>query len=138
MTLKLKHHVIQGITSVLSEMASQKIDDITVSYKISKIAKALEAHNEDIENARQKLIEKFAKKGKDGQYVRPVDSEGNESADSVVLENPEKFQKELIKFLNQEVDVEISTMFTLNELKEANIKLSPVRVGMLDDLIEDQ
>lgn len=136
MIIKLKNFEIANILQVLGEIAQQDISEIKLSYRISKIARAFESHNKDIEEARNKYLEKYAKKDKNGEYVRPSNPDGSKNEESVVLSDPEAFQKELLSFMQEEVDVEVPMRLTLDELSRSNIKLAPALAGSLEPILD--
>ena len=134
MTVKLKNFAIQNILDVLGEISQQELSDIKISYRIGKVIKALSTHSEDYQESRKKLIEQHAKKDKDGVILKATDKDGNEIEDSVQLKDQEQFNADILKILNDEVEVQIPIELTVDELFEAEVKLKPHRVVMLEPI----
>ena len=136
MTVKLKNFEIQNILDVLGEVSQQDVEDIKVSYRIGKIIKALSSHSEDYQESRKELIQKHAKKDKDGNILKATDKDGKEIDDSVQLKDQDKFNEDILKILNDEVEVQISVDLSIEELADAGIKLKPHRVVILEPIFD--
>lgn len=135
MTITLKNFECQNIMDVLGELSQQDIDDIKVSYRIGKIIKALSSHSEDYQESRKKIIQKHAKKDKDGNPLKATDKDGKEIADSVQLEDQDAFNDEIIEILNDEIEVQVPVSISIEELSDAGVKLKPHRVMVLEPIL---
>jgi|AntRauTorcE11897_2_1112592.scaffolds.fasta_scaffold35281_2 hypothetical protein len=137
MTVTLKNFEIQNIMDVLGELSQQDLDDIKISYRIGKVIKVLSSHSEDYQESRKTLVEKHAKKKKNGDIILATDEDGKEIEGSVQLEDQEKFNEEILKILNDEVEVQIPVTLSVDLLADAGVKLKPHRVVILEPLFDD-
>lgn len=95
-----------------SELTKNTIDainnlmemDINAScaFKLMKIVKDLSETIETKNSAEKKLIDRYAEKDESGNYVVPVDQNGNPIEDSLNIKNIEEFTKEMKDLMDVE------------------------------------
>jgi hypothetical protein len=136
MTLQLKNFEIQQIASVLSGLAEKNLP-AKISYHVGKILRVLQGHLKDVDEARQKLLDKYAKKDKDGAFEKPLGTDGKPIDGQVVITDVPEFQREFNELMSIVLDVELSTKLRLNDLTAANIELKPIEMLALENIIEE-
>ena len=104
--------IIQGISAIVNE----KIP-INTSYWLTRNADKLTSEIKIMEKSRQKLLEIYTEKDKDGKMVL------NEDKMSFKIKNMEVFQKEFGKLASTEVDVNLKT-FKRSDFGKADISMN--------------
>lgn len=94
-----------------------------IAKNISKIGKELKIYEEE----RRKLIEKYAKKDKDGKIVA-------DKAGQIVFEDSEEWEKNITELLSIEVDIDFHK-FDIQHLEGCEI--SPAELVAMEHMIND-
>lgn len=136
MVLKLKNFEIVNILQVLDKLGNADLKSIKVSYKIGKIAKALSDHAKDYEEARKEIVDKYAEKDKDGEYVSPVNDKGEKQEGQVSIKDTEGFNKEVMELTNEEVEATISVYLTIDDLESAEAELKAFELVPLQPILD--
>jgi len=131
-----KNYEIVEITETLAAIPNQDSLPVKISYRIGNIAKALAAHAEDFNKAKNELLLKYAKKEEDGTPSKPVDKDGKPVEGQILIDNIEELQKELLTLAEDEVSVEIPVLLKLDDLDAAGIRLSPKHAIALEKILE--
>jgi hypothetical protein len=94
---------------------------ITIAYRISKALKVIASELADLEDARQKLVQKYG-----------VEKEGNVV---VIEENLNMFVEELNPLLQEEIEIPLEPI-TVESLPDS-VNLSPMQLSQLSFFIVD-
>ncbi len=136
MELTLKNFEILNMQEVFGVLAGQELTNIKVAYRITKVLRKLGPHVEDFQKTRKTLIDKYAKKDEKGEFILSKDEKGNDVPGSVVLEDPEKFNSELMALVNEEVKINLGVTITIDDLESAKAKLNSQQLGALEKLLD--
>lgn len=112
--MKFKAYEIMAINETLTAFADENVS-LKTAITIAENLEAVNTANTVIEKKRTALIQEYAKKDEDGNYVQP--SEGQ-----VSITNPEEFSEKMNDMMGTEVEVEIKP-FTMEEFE--GIKITP-------------
>ena len=76
--------------------------DVSVAsaFKLMKVVKELTPLLETKSELEKKITEKHAQKDDNGEYVLPVDEEGNKIEGTITIKNLEEFTKEMKDLMN--------------------------------------
>ena len=121
---------------VLEKLGNADLNSIKVSYKIGKIAKALSDHAKDYEDARKEIVDKYAEKDDDGNYISPVNDQGEEMEGQVSIKDTKDFNKEVMDLTNEEVEVTFSVYLTIDDLEAADAKLKAYELVPLQPILD--
>ncbi len=117
---------ILELTKIFRELAVKKMQG-QLAYKIMRIIKVLDKENENFNQARAKIILKYAE----------LDSNGNpKQQDGQIIIKKEKAklcQEELKQLLNTKIKIEVDS---LNYYELKNIKITPTQAFYLEDFIK--
>ena len=86
------------------------------------------------EESRKALLESFAKKDKEKKPMLETVKVGGIDQQQYVLENPEKFQKEIQNLLLEEVAVNLYKV----ELSEMPKDITPVKLAGIFDIVKEE
>lgn len=128
--MKLTNRRILNDANFLTALMQRQFP-VRVSYAISKNISKLESELNLYNKERQKIIDKYCKKDKEGKLV--ID-ENNQY--SIKDEYINICTKELDELLDIEVDVNIHK-FKLNDLMCGNYEMSPSEMVLIDYMIEE-
>lgn len=101
---------------------------IRTAYRLTKIMKAINDEFTSLEEARGKLIKKFAKEPEDG-------SKGPQGEIKVDPEKQDEFYKEFVVLLEEEIDLDIN-LISIEDL--GDISLSPADMFGLQIILEEE
>lgn len=128
--MKLSNARLVRDASGLSNL-SQKSLPIKVSYAIAKNITKIEAELKVYDREREKIIEKYSIKDKDGKTI--VGENGVITIEDKFLERWNHEVKEL-----QEIEVEIEIhKFNIAVLENGNYDMTPAEIALIDYMIED-
>ena len=99
------------------------------AFKVARLLKKLEGELTTFNETRVKLIENYAKKDEEGQYVLNDHNEYQFDA-----EKAQEFVGEINKLLNEEVQVEANPIL-LEEIEE--IDFTPAEMAVLEPFMEE-
>lgn len=139
--MKLSNFEIANMHAFLAKLATgeeQPVMPVRTSYRIGKILKTMDSHNQDFEKARTQLIEKYADKDEDGNYKNPEDEEGNKEEGKILLTDPQKYNQELIELGQDEVEINFNVLLTVEDLEALNEEFSVADVMVLDPVIKEE
>lgn len=122
--IKVQSFNLKPLVESLSNLYERDLS-IGLSYKVSKVKKAVVSHFEDFEEARNKLLQKHAEKDDNGNPVVPKDEDGNKLEGQIQVENIEDFYKDLAELGQQEIEIELATLINLDDLEKEELKLKP-------------
>lgn len=99
--------------------------DINAScaFKLMKIVKDLSETIETKNSAEKKLIDRYAEKDESGNYVVPVDQNGNPIEDSLSIKNIEEFTKEMKDLM----DVENELLYDKLNIDDLGLKTAKIK-----------
>lgn len=93
--ITIKNGQLNAVTVECLKELLQKDVDVSLAFEVTKIVKAIEEVMKTKEEVEKSLVQKYAKKNEAGEFIKPVDSEGKELENQIVIEDPEKYSKEI-------------------------------------------
>lgn len=127
--MKLSNERVVNDSNVLG-VISQKNLPIKVSYAIAKNISKIEAELKVYNSERQKLIDKYSIKDKEG---KPLIEENSIKIAPEYIEDWNRDIKELLEIEN-EVDIH---KFHISELENSNCTMTPAELNVIDYMIEE-
>lgn len=100
-----------------------------VAFKVARLLKKLEAELTTFNDTRMKLIESYAKKDENGNYVTNDKNEYQFDQD-----NANKFVEEINKLLLEELDIDANPIL-VNEIED--LDFTPAEMALLEPFIEE-
>lgn len=122
---------ILAVSSIFDRLTSKHYANFSVSYKLAKAAKELNAQRDFYTTEERKIVETYAIKDKDGN-VKIL--EGNrisfkDQKDAIA------FNSEINNLHNTEVDIFEPITIPLNAFKEGEMDLTPNEINALDGFV---
>lgn len=120
-------NIIQGISAIVEEKLP-----IKTSYWLTRDADKMTSELKVFETSRQKLLDTYALKDKNGEKILAEDKQ------SYKMQDIQKFQEEFSKLAETEIDVDLKT-FKLSDFGKVDIsvsdmvKLKPIIQDFEDD-----
>lgn len=74
----------------------------SAAFKLSRIIKEISSIAEDKKTTENKIIDKWAERDDNGEVKNPLDDKGNPIKDSILIKDPEAFNKEMEELLSVE------------------------------------
>ena len=99
------------------------------AFKVARLLKKLESELVTFNDTRIKLIENYAKKDENGQFITNEQNEYQFDEDNANL-----FVEEINKLLTEEIQIDASPIL-LNEIEELNF--TPVEMTLIEPFIEE-
>jgi len=127
--MKLSNERIVNDANVLGAI-SQKNLPIKVSYAIAKNIAKIEAEIKVYNIERQKLIEKYSVKDKEGKPLI------EDNSIKIAPENVEEWNRDIKELLEIENEVDIHK-FHISELENSNCTMTPAELMLIDYMIEE-
>lgn len=127
--MKLSNERIVNDAAVLGAI-SQKNLPIKVSYAIAKNIAKIEAEIKVYNKERQKLIDKYSIKDKEGKPLI------EENSIKIADEYKESWNKDIRELLDMENEIDIHK-FHISELENSNCTMTPVELNAIDYMIEE-
>lgn len=127
--MKLSNERIVNDANVLGAI-SQKNLPIKVSYAIAKNIAKIEAEIKVYNKERQKLIEKYSVKDKEGKLLI------EDNSIKIAPENVEEWNRDIKELLEIENEVDIHK-FHISELENSNCTMTPAELMLIDYMIEE-
>ena len=134
--MKISLNEVRGMQAGLDVILAKEIP-IKPAYWLARFLDKIRAEMEAMEKARMKLVEKLAKKDKDGKPVTLTekDRDGNETTKyDFTKDNELKFQAEFDELGKEEFEVDFKPI-KLDQLGDINLK--PIVLVQLGKLIEE-
>jgi len=134
--MKISLNEVRGMQEGLDVILAKEIP-IKPAYWLARFLDKIRSEMEAMEKARMKLVEKLAKKDKDGKPVFKKDKDGKQVEPSqydFTDENMAKFQAEFDELGKEEFDVDFKPI-KLDQLGDINLK--PIVLVQLGKLIEE-
>lgn len=100
-----------------------------VAFKVARLLKKLEVELTTFNDTRLKLIESYAKKDEEGNYVTNDKNEYQFDGD-----NANKFIEEFNKLLSEKIEIEANPIL-IDEIEELNF--TPAEMAVLEPFIEE-
>ena len=126
--MKITNQQVFDSIGALQELMGTSLP-ITLSFKLSKVAKDMDPIIKSIEELRKKSIDKYTEKDDDGNPMTIEDQPG-----MVKITDPDALSADLEELFGIEVDVNVDTIeFSSFEASDVNIK--PATLLALDWLI---
>jgi len=119
-TAKIKLSELRDITGSLSKVLSQDLP-VKQAYRLSKLAKAVQAEMKELNELRERLIKKYGER----------DEQGNLAVKSRL----EEFQAEFTPILDEEVELSFIPL-DLNDID--GLKISPLDIANLEMFIDEK
>ena len=125
-------NIIQGISAIVEEKVP-----IKTSYWLTRNADKMTSELKVFETSRQKLLDTFALKDKDGEKILTEDKQ------SYKMQDVQMFQIEFSKLAETEIDVDLKT-FRLSDFGKVDVsvsdmvKLKPIIQDFEDDDKEEK
>lgn len=91
----------------------------SAAFKLSRIIKEISSIAEDKKTTENKIIDKWAERDDNGEVKKPLDDKGNPIKDSILIKDPEAFNKEMEELLSVE-----------NHLQYDKIKFEDLGLGV--------
>ena len=120
--MKITLEKLFNIQQSLGKLLTQDLP-VSVSFKLSRLAKKVKTEMDLLEENRVKLVKKYGGKEK---------NENGEEVVRVSKKNMTKFSEELKTLLDVQVEIEVETV-SISEL--GDLKLSALDLANLDDFI---
>ena len=120
---------VRNSGEALRKLAQQPMSART-AYKIARLSKAIEAEYAIFSEGQRGLIEKYAERDENGEFVRL-----DENSIKIKTDCVEKCNTELFELLNTEVEINAEKL-QLEELD--NISISPSELNTLMPFIADE
>lgn len=136
MEITLKNFELLNMQEVFNTLAGQELKDIKVAYRITKVLRKFGPHVEDFQKTRQSLVDKYAKKDEKGEYIPSLDENGKPVTNSIQLEDPTAFNKDLTDLVNEEVKMNLGVTITIDDLHSAGAKLTIPQLAALEKLLD--
>lgn len=127
--MKLSNERVVNNSNVLG-VISQKNLPIKVSYAIAKNISKIEAELKVYNSERQKLIDKYSIKDKEGKPLI------EENSIKIADEYKESWNKDIRELLDMENEIDIHK-FHISELENSNCTMTPVELNAIDYMIEE-
>lgn len=103
--IKIKNSQLNNDTvEFLNKLIDTDIN-ATVAFRLMRIVKEVSSLLDDKVKMERKIIEKWAAKDDEGNFLRPKDDEGNDIEGSIKITNVDLFNKEMADFMNIENDL---------------------------------
>lgn len=122
--MKITLKEIWNSQNTLYKILNHPFEDFKTSYAISRIASKINSQMAEIEQARQKTLEKYYEL-KDGE---PLIKDGK-----YVLKDENKFKEEWGAYLDKEIEMDT---FTVAKEALAEVKLSPNELSAIDKFLK--
>ena len=100
-----------------------------VAFKVARLLKKLEVELTTFNDTRLKLIENYAKKDEEGNYINNDKNEYQFDGD-----NANKFIEEFNKLLSEKIEIEANPIL-IDEIEELNF--TPAEMAVLEPFIEE-
>jgi hypothetical protein len=78
---------------------------VRASFRVARLVRQVEAATQDVEDARLRLVERFAERDAEGKYIPVFDAEGKPVDGSVNVTDPEGFRREIAELLGMETEI---------------------------------
>ena len=124
--MKISLNEVRGMQAGLDVILAKEIP-IKPAYWLARFLDKIRAEMEAMEKARMKLVEKLAKKDKDGKQIEPSQYDFTD-------ENMAKFQAEFDELGKEEFEIDFKPI-KLDQLGDINLK--PIVLVQLGKLIEE-
>ena len=134
--MKISLNEVQGMQEGLDVILAKEIP-VKPAYWLARFLDKIRVEMEAMEKARIKLVEKLAKKDKDGKPVFKKDKDGKQIEPNqydFTNENMVKFQAEFNELGKEEFDVDFKPI-KVDQLGDINLK--PIVLVQLGKLIEE-
>ena len=129
--MKLTNKKILNDAAFLSELSKKQGLPIKVSYAIAKNIKAIENELNIYNSERQKLLDKYCVKDKEGK---------NKIDENNQLKISDENLSDWNKYINELLDIEINIdihKFSKDELFNSNCEMTPSELILIDYMIEE-
>ena len=134
--MKISLNEVRGMQAGLDVILAKEIP-IKPAYWLARFLDKIRSEMEAMEKARMKLVEKLAKKDKDGKPLFKKDKDGKQIEPSqydFTDENMAKFQAEFDELGKEEFEIDFKPI-KLDQLGDINLK--PIVLVQLGKLIEE-
>lgn len=128
--MKLTNRKIVNDAMFLGSLAQKQLP-IKISYAISKNIKKIEKELEIYNSERQKLLDKYAIKDKNGENL--IDENNQLKIDD---ENMSNWNKSINELLDIEINIDIHK-FNKDDLLSSNCEMTPSELMLIDYMIEE-
>jgi len=131
--MKISLNEVRGMQAGLDVILAKEIP-IKPAYWLARFLDKIRSEMEAMEKARIKLIEKLAKKDKDGKPLMKKAKDGEPQSYDLTDENMAKFQEEFAELGKEEFEIDFKPI-KLDQL--GDISLKPIVLVQLGKLIEE-
>ena len=129
MGIKLSNKRILNGVDVLSALTNKQLP-VKVSYAIAKNVTKIEAELKTYNSEREKLLEKYSKKGEDGKSI-------TENGNIIIQEDKiQEWDKDIADLLVIENEIDIHK-FSINEFNNKDYDISPAELMTIDYMITE-
>ena len=132
--MKFNLNEVRAMTQGLDVILGTELP-IKPAYWLARFLDKVQSEMKALENARMKLIEKYAKKDKDGKPVMKKDKDGKQRDPQqydLTAKNMEEFEKEFAELGKEEFEIDFKPI-KLDQL--GDIKLKPIVLAQLGKII---
>jgi len=131
--MKISLNEVMGMQAGLDVLLGKEIP-VKPAYWLARFLDKIRSEMAAMEKARIKLIEKLAKKDKDGKPLMKKAKDGEPQQYDLTDENMAKFQKEFAELGKEEFEIDFKPI-KLDQL--GDISLKPIVLVQLGKLIEE-
>ena len=131
--MKISLNEVRGMQVGLDVILGKELP-IKPAYWLARFLDKIRSEMEAMEKARVKLLEKLAKKDKDGKPLMKKAKEGEPQQYDLTDENMAKFQEEFAELGKEEFEIDFKPI-KLDQL--GDISLKPIVLVQLGKLIEE-
>jgi len=134
--MKITLNEVRTMTAGLDVILAKELP-IKPAYWLARFLDKIRSEMDAMEKARIKLVEKLAKKDKDGKPLMKKDKDGKQLDPpqyDLTGENMEKFQKEFAELNEEKIEIDFKPI-KLEQLGDINLK--PIVLVQLGKLIEE-
>lgn len=125
--MKIKNEVLVNSINILSKLNNYELP-IKLSYSIAKNIKIIDEELKIYTEERQKLINKYAEKDKDGNIITSEDG-------TVNILDSENWERDIMELLKIENEINIKKI-KIEELENSDIRITPFELTQIEYMIK--
>lgn len=111
---------IEKVNNSIDALLNQYEWNVSTAFKLSEIFDSVNPKYNKISKQRDDIIDKYAVKDEDGNYVRPEGS--SDSRDQIKINDPKNLSSDLRKLEDQELEINISVNLNLSDFEDQKVK----------------
>lgn len=126
--MNIKTNQVMNLIPVLNKLAGENVS-LKLAINIASILQAFEKPNDIIFQRRQQLIDGYAKKDENGEYI--FLSEGR-----IAINNPQEFETQYHEFENTDIEIDVKPL-DLEALQNEDIKITAKEYMLLQEVFKN-